>query len=100
VQVDAELKERRRDELISLQQRIGERWAKSMIGRTLDVLVDGVDEEGVMVGRTEWDAPDIDNLVLLTDSGDPAIPRLEAGQMRRVRIDDHITFDLVGQPVE
>lgn len=90
----------RRDELVSLQQRIGEDWARSMVGKTLPVLVDGVDEEGIMIGRTQWDAPDIDNQVLLTDSTDESIPRLEAGQMRQVHISDNITFDLIGQPVE
>jgi tRNA A37 methylthiotransferase MiaB len=99
VQVDEEERLRRRDKLVSLQQRIGEVWARSMVGRTLDVLVDGVDEDGVMVGRTEYDAPDIDHQVLLTDSDDPTVPRLEAGQMRKVTITDNITFDLVGMPV-
>jgi ribosomal protein S12 methylthiotransferase len=89
----------RRDELVSLQQSISEQWARSMIGKTIDVLVDGEDEEGVMLGRTEFDAPDIDNLVLLNDNSDESIPRLEAGQMRRVKISDNITFDLVGEPV-
>lgn len=100
MQVPVDVRVRRRDELVALQQRIGEVWAKSMIGKTLEVLVDGADEEGVMIGRTQYDAPDIDNQVLLTDSGVAAIPPLEAGQMRMVEITDHITFDLVGQPVQ
>ena len=100
VQVQAEVREARRDELISLQQRVGAAFASSQVGKTLEVLVDGEDEDGMMVGRTQWDAPDIDPVVLLSQSEDPAVPSLEAGQLRRVRIDDSITFDLVGTPVD
>ena len=100
MQVQAEVREARRDELISLQQRVGAAFASSQVGKTLEVLVDGEDEDGMMVGRTQWDAPDIDPVVLLSQSEDPAVPSLKAGQLRRVRIDDSITFDLVGTPVD
>lgn len=39
VQVPAKTRERRRDELISLQQRIGEQFAASLVGKEVDVLV-------------------------------------------------------------
>ena len=39
-------RERRRDELVSLQQRIGEEFANKLVGRTVEVLVDGYNEEG------------------------------------------------------
>lgn len=99
VQLEYDSRLSRRDELVSLQQRISTRWAKSMVGKEIMVLVDGVDEDGQLVGRTEYDAPDIDNLVFLVDSEDESIPALEIGQMRRCLINDSITFDLVGQPV-
>lgn len=57
-QVPPAVRQRRRDELVSLQQRVGEGFAESLVGRTLDVLVDGVDEDGGFIGRTQWDAPD------------------------------------------
>ncbi len=40
-QVPQRLRDRRRDELISLQQRIGEEWAEGLVGREVDVLVEG-----------------------------------------------------------
>lgn len=102
MQVDSETAERRRDELIALQQRIGSRAARAMVGKTLTVLVDSYDDEqeGVLIGRTQGDAPDIDNVVLLTDSDDASVPPLEVGQLRSVLISDSITFDLVGHPVQ
>lgn len=94
-----EVRTGRRDELVALQQRVGEAWARRMVGAEIDVLVDGADADGVMVGRSQWDAPDVDPVVLLTESEEAGVPPLEAGQMRRVKVVDHITFDLVGQPV-
>lgn len=40
-QVPQRQRERRRDELISLQQRVGEGWAQGLVGRELDVLIEG-----------------------------------------------------------
>lgn len=84
---------------MSLQQRIGQAWAQSMVGKTIDVLVDGIDEDGNYYGRSEFDAPSIDSQVILSHPDDPAIPALAVGQMRSVSISDSITFDLVGYPV-
>jgi ribosomal protein S12 methylthiotransferase len=89
----------RRDRLVSLQQQIGEHWAKKMIGKEILVLVDGMDEDGCMVGRTQHDAPDIDNQVLLSDCDDAAVPRLAPGQMRKCLVTQNLTFDLVAHPV-
>jgi ribosomal protein S12 methylthiotransferase len=52
-----------------------------------------------MIGRTQYDAPDIDNIVLLSDSEDLQVPRLEPGQMRECKITQNLTFDLVGYPI-
>lgn len=46
-------RERRRDELISLQQRIGEEWAEGLVGREVDVLVEGYNDDGWLIGRTQ-----------------------------------------------
>ncbi|GBF99608.1 hypothetical protein Rsub_12072 [Raphidocelis subcapitata] len=93
-QVAPELRVRRRDELVSLQQRISEGFAQSLVGRTIEVLVDAVDEDGTFIARTQWDAPDVDPLVFLSEAEDASLPRLEVGQMRRARIDGASIFDL------
>lgn len=49
-QVPARVRERRRDELISLQQRVGEEWAARLVGQEVEVLVDGYNDDGFLIG--------------------------------------------------
>ena len=81
-QVDAGARAARRDELVSLQQEIGARFAESLVGTEVDVLIDGYDEEEdedegegegeggarrrQLIGRTQWDAPDVDPLAFVS----------------------------------
>jgi len=101
-QLDEETKEYRRDELVSLAQELSIEFAESLVGREIDVLVEGVSEEdGVMVGRTEWDAPDIDPYVMLTEPAEGSgLAPLEAGQMRRVKVVGTSVMDLVAEVIE
>jgi ribosomal protein S12 methylthiotransferase len=88
---DAE-KERRRDVLMTIQQRIAEEISASLQGKVLDVVIDGVDEDGIFyVGRSYREAPDIDGVVRVA-SDRP----LEAGETVAVRIVDHQDYDLTG----
>lgn len=98
-QLPMKIRQRRRDELISLQQRVGEAFAEKLVGRELDVLVDGYNDDGVLIGRTQWDAPDVDPLVFLQDSSNTAIPPLEVGQLRRCKVIGNSIFDLEAVPV-
>ncbi|PNW82252.1 hypothetical protein CHLRE_06g278142v5 [Chlamydomonas reinhardtii] len=98
-QVPRRQRERRRDELISLQQRIGEEWAEGLVGREVDVLVEGYNDDGWLIGRTQWDAPDVDPLVFLTEAEDESVPRLEVGSIRRCLVTSNSLFDLECTPV-
>ncbi len=54
----------RREELMSLQQAIARRWGERQVGRTIPVLVEGIDRKArLVVGRSRWDAPEVDGLV-------------------------------------
>ena len=65
-QVPEELKESRRDELMLLQQQVSAKKTAAMIGKTVEVLVEGrIPEEGVYVGRTYRDAPEVDGYIFL-----------------------------------
>ena len=80
----------------SIQSRIMDSFNEAMIGRTLEVLVDGYDEEYAQYyGRTYGDSPDIDGRVWL--AGDEA---LREGDFVSVCIDGLIEGDLSGYIVE
>lgn len=63
------------------------------VGRTLDVIIDAVDEEGGATGRSQADAPEIDGEVHLRDAG-----HLAQGEIVPVLIEDADEHDLFGVP--
>jgi ribosomal protein S12 methylthiotransferase len=86
-----EVKLSRRDALMELQQEIAYEWGQSLVDYELDCLVDGPSEqEGIWVGRTFADAPEIDGTVYVEGNG------LEPGQLVPVTILEAKEYDLVG----
>lgn len=59
--------------------------------------MDSISEEGELIGRSQWDAPDVDPVVFLSNA--EGVPSLEIGQMRRCRITSASLFDLEAIPV-
>ncbi|MBX3231635.1 MAG: 30S ribosomal protein S12 methylthiotransferase RimO [Labilithrix sp.] len=82
--------------LMSLQRKIARRNNKRLVGREMDVLVEGPSEEHelVMAGRHAGQAPDVDGKVYL---GGGEVTR---GEMRRVRITQSADYDLVGDVID
>ena len=77
---------------------VAERWEisadanSSMIGRTVDVLVDEEEgEKGLFIGRTQSDAPEVDGAVYVRGRG------IAVGDMCRVRLTDAMEYDLTGE---
>ena len=65
-QIPEEVKEERRDEIMELQQEIAFEKSESMVGRVLDVMIEGkVADEDAYVGRTYMDAPDVDGYIFV-----------------------------------
>ena len=91
--VPEEEKQRRLNRIMELQQEISERKNAALVGTTQRVLLDRV-EGSRLVGRTERDAPEIDNEVFVTSDGP-----LRAGEFCSVRIDDATEYDLYGSVV-
>lgn len=99
-QLSDEEREARRDEIVSIQQRISERFAESRVGTLVPVLIDARDEEdGVFVGRTSLEAPDVDPIVFVHDSEEAGVEPLAIGQLRMCKITGSSIFDLVAHPV-
>lgn len=91
-QIDDETKQRRHDTLMALQKEISARKHKAFIGRTMDVLVEGVSEETdlLLVGRNSQQAPDIDGVTYINDG------EAKIGEMVKVEITDSMEYDLIG----
>jgi len=86
--VPAEVKQERQARVMEIQKAISEQQNETMIGKTLKVLVDTHDHD-VYVGRTEWDAPEIDQEVFIHASRP-----LEVGLFQSVTITDAAEYDL------
>ena len=79
---------------MALQAEIADARAQTMIGQTIDVLIDEIDEDGA-VGRSKADAPEIDGSVFIEDAGD-----LKPGDLIRARVVDGEQVDLWAERVD
>jgi len=77
---------------MELQQTISLQVNQSYVGKTLDVLVEGCND-GISIGRSYRDAPEIDGLVLIEG-------KAEVGDIVPVRITGALAYDLTGVPAE
>jgi len=90
--VPAEVKEERYQQLMERQQAISLQINQSFVGKTLDVLIEGYGD-GISVGRSYRDAPEIDGLVLV--EGEAPI-----GEIVPIRITGAMVYDLSGTPAQ
>ena len=93
--VPAEVKQRRLDKLMAVQQRISAEVEAAKVGKTLTTIIDRR-EGDYYVGRTEFCSPEVDPEVLI--SADKR--RLRSGCFYNVHITDSDDFDLYGEIVE
>ena len=89
-----EVKAERRDRIMEVQQPIAFDFNESLVGRELDVLIDAPhpEEDGVWLGRTYADAPDIDGVAYV------AAAELAAGDLVRCRVEVARGYDLIAVP--
>ena len=85
-----DVKEARRDELMSVQQEIAFRFGDSLIGYELDILIDEQIDEELWIGRSYADAPEIDGCVYVTGHD------IRAGEFIPVELVERREYDLVG----
>ncbi len=90
-QVDEEIKERRRNELMEVQLGISYDKNLSRIGKIYDVLIEEKDVENIYVGRTYMDSIEIDGCVYVTSDKE-----LVLGNIYKVLINDALEYDLMG----
>ena len=94
-QIDEELKARRADIIMELQMENAEEFSEKMLGKTVEVLVEGYDEEiDAMVGRSYMDAPDVDTKIYFVTAEDHY-----AGDIINVKITEVNGYDLIGEEI-
>ncbi|WP_297487622.1 30S ribosomal protein S12 methylthiotransferase RimO [uncultured Cetobacterium sp.] len=95
-QVPEEIKEKRWVELTNLQSEIAERKNKDMIGKVVEVMIDGISSESefMLEGRTRGQALDIDGKVLTNDG------TAKQGEIVKVKIEQNFDYDFIGAIVE
>ncbi len=92
-QVEEEVKESRRGELMELQQEIAFEKAGDMVGRVLTVMVEGrMPEEDVYVARTYRDAPGVDGYLFINTTAS-----LMTGDFVKVLVTGSNEYDLIGE---
>ena len=95
-QVPEEIKEKRWAELINLQAEIAEVKNRAMIGKIVEVMIDGISSESefMLEGRTRGQALDIDGKVLTNDG------TAKQGEIVKVKIEQNFEYDYIGAIVE
>ncbi|MFZ7305345.1 30S ribosomal protein S12 methylthiotransferase RimO [Avibacterium avium] len=91
-QVPEEVKEERFHRFMQVQQAISAQRLQQKIGKTLPVIVDEIDEEGI-IGRSMADAPEIDGVVYVDNLSNQAV---SVGQVINVTITQADEYDLWG----
>ncbi len=95
-QIPDELKEKRRDEVMELQQEIAFKKSESMVGRVLDVMIEGkVADEPAYVARTYMDAPGVDGYLFVNSD-----ELFMSGDFVRVQVIGAAEYDLIGDVFE
>ncbi len=93
-QVPAKIKHRRHKKLMTLQQKISKIVNEGYVGKTLKCLVEGFTDDGLVILRSEHDAPEIDGIVYAS-SERAVVP----GDFENVLIENSDEYDLFGRVV-
>lgn len=95
-QIDEATKQRRYEAIMEVQQNISRKKHKDFIGKTVEVVVEGLSDETdlLLQGRTSQQAPDIDGVVLINDG------QAKVGEFVKVLVTDSMEYDLIGEIVE
>lgn len=95
-QIDDETKQNRYEAVMEVQQNISRDKHRAFIGKTIEVVVEGLSEETdlLLQGRMSQQAPEIDGVVLINDG------QAKVGQFVKVKVTDSMEYDLIGEIVE
>ncbi len=94
-QIDEEIKEARKEDIMLLQQDISSQKNDERVGKEIEVFVEGYyPEENIYVGRSYGDAPDIDGYVFFA-----SYRNLDSGSFVNILITKASEYDIVGEMI-
>ena len=88
-QIPSKIKKQRKKQLMELQQKISKEINNKLIGKKIDCIIEAINSDGLVVGRTYKDAPEVDGLVFI-DTKTPVTP----GDIITVKITGAVEYDL------
>lgn len=95
-QIDEEVKEARRDEIMQIQQDIAFDKSNSRVGEIYEAMIEGrLPDEGVYIARTYMDAPDVDGYVFIQSDYN-----LDSGDFVKVEVTRSDEYDLIAEIIE
>jgi ribosomal protein S12 methylthiotransferase len=94
-QVEEKVKQERLARAYQLQEEIAEKSHQRWVGERLRAVVESMDEKGLVYGRTKYQAPEVDGVVLMEGLVKPKV-----GQWVDLEITHTLNLDLVGRPVK
>ena len=89
--IPSDIAEKRYDRIMAAQAKISEKINERHVGRVFEVLVEESPEQGVYIGRTKFQAPEVDVMTFIYADG------LEIGTLIKVRITDAFEYDIAGE---
>ncbi|MCA9139802.1 MAG: 30S ribosomal protein S12 methylthiotransferase RimO [Planctomycetales bacterium] len=98
--VPGKIATRRMNDLMAVQQQIAFQWNQSRVGTTDDVIIDSkfTEQEGVWIGRTRSEAPEIDGVVYVSGIDEDADDSPQVGDIIQCEIVASQGYDLVAAP--
>lgn len=91
-QIEEEIKEQRRERIMELQLKISEELMSYKVGNNYDVMIEEIAEEGLYVGRSYMDSPEIDGVFYVKSNRE-----LELGEIVRAKAVEYLEYDLIGE---
>jgi len=92
-QVPEKIKNERFDMFMKVQQEISSSVMEDMIGKDVEVLIEEKYDESTYIGRTEYDAPEVDGVFYLTSKNE------KINSIVKARVTGAVEYDLIGEPV-
>jgi ribosomal protein S12 methylthiotransferase len=90
-QISRKVKQERLEAVMMRQQEVSVRLNSGFLGKRIQVLIEE-EKDGVYIGRSQADAPEVDGLVYVSSKR-----RLKQGELAQVRITDTLEYDLAGE---